>query len=249
MKAMSKLTIGLVAAAVLMVGCGETTDSPVASASAPVASAPVKKVTVAPTITEASLGLRKTDLYSEDSTIAAKTEYRTSQAMGSTKIKRAFQDAPPMIPHDTDGMLPIKIGDNACTGCHMPDIAVGMGATPIPVSHFTDFRPKHKVVNGTFKKVIDNYKNETSIVTKDSLQGARFNCSQCHAPQSQGNLAVENTFEATYTKENGADSSSWSGASMTDALDTLHDGDNFVTEKDVANKNSAAGASIWTHHK
>ena len=248
MKAMSKLTIGLVAAAVLMVGCGETTDSPVASASAPVASAPVKKVTVAPTITEASLGLRKTDLYTEDSTIADKTEYRSAQAMGSTRIKRAFQDAPPMIPHDTDGMLPIKIGDNQCTGCHMPEMASSMGATPIPVSHFTDFRPKHSVVNGTFKKAIDNYKNETAIVKKDKLQGARFNCSQCHAPQSQGNLAVENTFEANFTREDGASKSSWAGAAMTDQLNTLHGGDNFVTPEDVANKNSPAGVSPWTHH-
>ena len=44
MKAISKLTIGLVTAAVLMVGCGETTsNSP--------AAAPAKKATVAPTIT------------------------------------------------------------------------------------------------------------------------------------------------------------------------------------------------------
>jgi len=233
MKAMSKITIGLVAAAVLMVGCGENKSS---------TTAPAKKVTVAPVVTEASLGLRTTDLYSEDSTTANKTEYRTAGAGSSAKIKRAFQDAPPMIPHDTDGMLPIKIGDNQCTGCHMPEVASSMGATPIPVSHFTDFRPKHTVENGVFKKAIDNYKNEVSIVTYDTLQGARFNCSQCHAPQSQGNLAVENTFEATFTRENGATTSSWSGASMQEGLNTLNGGDNFVTEADIANTNSAAGS-------
>jgi cytochrome c-type protein NapB len=218
-----------------MVGCGETTKDSQATA-------PAKKVAIVPTITEASLGLRKTDLYTEDSTTASKTEYRTSQAMGSAKIKRAFQDAPPMIPHDTTGMLPIKIGDNRCVSCHMPDMASSMGATPIPVSHFTDFRPKHSVKNGTFKKAVDNYKNETSIVTNDKLQGARFNCSQCHAPQSQGNLAVENTFEATFTKEDGASKSSWAGAAMTDQLNTLHGGENFITDADIANVNSAAGS-------
>jgi cytochrome c-type protein NapB len=232
MKAMSKITIGLVAAAVLMVGCGEDKAS---------STTPAKQVTVAPIVTEASLGLRKTDLYTEDSTTANKTEYRTAGAGSSAKIKRAFQDAPPMIPHDTEGMLPIKIGDNQCTGCHMPEVASSMGATPIPVSHFTDFRPKHTVENGVFKKAVDNYKNEVAIVTHDTLQGARFNCSQCHAPQSQGNLAVENTFEAQFTRENGATTSSWSGASMQDGLDTLHGGDNFITEADIANANSAAG--------
>jgi len=243
MKAMSKITIGLVAAAVLMVGCGETAKE------SPVAAAPVKKVTVAPTITEASLGLRKTDLYSEDSTIAAKTEYRTSQAMGSTKIKRAFQDAPPMIPHDVEGMLPIKIGDNACIGCHMPEVAAGMGATPIPVSHFTNFRPNNKVVNGTFQKEVDNYKNEVSIKKVNHLYGGRYNCSQCHAPQSQGNLAVENTFEPAYTSPDGASKSSWNESKYTKSLKTVIGGPSVVTDADRANKNSAAGASIWTHHK
>jgi cytochrome c-type protein NapB len=241
MKAINKITIGLVAAAVLMVGCGETAKSSPAAA-------PAKKVTVAPTITEASLGLRKTDLYTEDSTSASKTEYRTAQAMGSTKIKRAFQDAPPMIPHDVKGMIPIKIGDNACVGCHMPDVAAGMGATPIPVSHFTNFRPDNEVVDGTFKKAVNNYKNEVSIKKINHLYGGRYNCTQCHAPQSEGNLAVENTFQAVYKSKDGAEKSRWSGEAFTDSLDTVGKNDSYITPADIANKNSAAGDSIWTHH-
>ena len=153
MKAISKITIGLVAAALLVVGCGG--DGAKSSSTA--------KVTKV--IAEESLGLRKTDLYSENSTTAAKTEYRTAAPGSSSKIKRAFQDAPPMIPHDTEGMLPIKVGNNQCTGCHMPDVAMYMDPkpTPIPESHFTDFRPKHKLENGVFKKVVDNYKNEVAI--------------------------------------------------------------------------------------
>jgi nitrate reductase (cytochrome), electron transfer subunit len=36
-----------------------------------------------------------------------------------------------MVPHDTEGMLPITISDNQCVMCHMPDAAkeMGMGAT------------------------------------------------------------------------------------------------------------------------
>ncbi|MCW8953332.1 MAG: nitrate reductase cytochrome c-type subunit [Sulfurimonas sp.] len=230
MKTMSKITIGLVAAALLMVGC--TGESAKTSPKAQVVTA----------VSEASLGLRKTDLYTEDSTTASKTEYRTSQPMGSAKIKRAFQDAPPMIPHDTTGMLPIKTEDNRCVSCHMPEMAGGMGATPIPVSHFTDFRPKHKVVNGTFQKAVDNYKNEVSIVQYDVLQGSRFNCTLCHAPQSQGNLAVENTFEPTFTTDDGATNSSWAGRRLTDSLDTVKGAPNYVTPEDVANANSAAGS-------
>ncbi len=229
MKTMSKMTIGIFATALLLVGCGGNTAT----------SANNK---VAPTITEESLGLRKTDLYSEASTSASKTEYRTGSAGSSAKIARAFQDAPPMIPHDTDGMLPIKIGDNQCTGCHMPEVASSMGATPIPVSHFTNFRPTHTIKNGTFKKSIDNMKNEMTIRETTHLQGARFNCSQCHAPQSQGNLAVENTFEAAYTSSDGAERSRWSGTALTDSLDTIKGDAGKVTAADIANANSAAGS-------
>jgi len=229
MKAISKISIGLIAAAMLIVGCSN--DG--------VKSASQKKVEAC--VTETSLGLRKTDLYTEDDALAEPTAYRKAQPGTSNKIKRAFQDAPPMIPHDTTGLLPIKVGNNQCTGCHMPEVASVMGATPIPVSHFTDFRPKHKVINGTFVKVADNYKNDVSIRKTDKLQGARFNCSQCHAPQSQGNLAVENTFQPQYTSPTGATKSTWQGGKLTDGLETLHGGDNFVTQEDIANKNSPAG--------
>lgn len=230
MKTMSKITIGL-AVALLMVGC--VSESAKAT--------PEKTVALAKPVSEEYLGLRKTDLYTEDSTTADKTEYRTAQATTSTKIKRAFQDAPPMIPHDTIGMLPIKTEDNRCISCHMPDIAGSMGATPIPVSHFTDFRPKGKIVNGQFQLPTDVLKNEVAIVQEDKLQHSRFNCSACHAPQSQGNLAVENTFEPVFTSKDGANRSSWAGNKITEALNTVGD-ESFVTQDDLANKNSPAGS-------
>lgn len=237
MKTMIKISVGLVAATLLMTGCVGDTNAKSSS-----------KTEVVQTISEESLGLRKTDLYSEDTTVSTKTEYRTAQATTSSRIQRAFQDAPPMVPHDTTGMLPIKIGDNQCTGCHMPEIATAMGATPIPVSHFTDFRPKHKIVDGVFVKVVDNLKNEVAIKENTQLQGARYNCSQCHAPQSQGNLLVENTFEPVYTSADGAEKSSWSGTKLTESLDTVIGGPSYVTEEDLDNSESKAGVLEGAAH-
>jgi len=231
MKMINKITLSLaVASTILFTGCNDT------GAAKPQA---VKQEVAKATISEASLGLRKTDLYSENTTVAAKTSYGKSQAMSGYKIKRAFQDAPPMIPHDVEGMLPIKIKDNQCLGCHMPEVASSMGATPIPVSHFTNFRPHHNFNGKMFTKSIDNMNNDISIKKTNKLQGARFNCSQCHAPQSEGNLAVENTFEPEYTSKNGASRSSWNGKMMTYGLDTLGK-DSHVEEKDLHMK-SAAG--------
>jgi nitrate reductase (cytochrome), electron transfer subunit len=233
MKLISKVTLGLATATLLFVGCGGDSSAKASGASS--------QATAKATITEESLGLRKTDIYSEAGTSAAKTEYRCEGAGSSRKIERAFQDAPPMIPHDVSGFLPIKIENNACVGCHAPDIAAAMGATPIPTSHFLDMRPKHKLVGEDFTKTVDNYKNETSVKKIDHLSSARFNCSQCHAPQSQGNLAVENTFQANFTRADGATKSSWDEVVM-DSLDTVQGGDNFITADDIANKNSAAGS-------
>jgi len=228
MKLLSKVTLGLVTAALLFTGCNEgSTAAPAGVAKAD--------------ITEASLGLRKTDLYSESGTSASKTEYRTADAGTSHKIVRAYQDAPPMIPHDVSGFLPITASNNACTGCHMPEVAPAMGATPIPPSHFLDMRPHHKFDGKIFSKTVDNYKNETAVRKLTHLSKARFNCSQCHAPQSQGNLAVENTFEANYIKSDGASRSHWNEV-IYDELDTVIGGDNFITADDIANKHSAAGS-------
>ena len=172
------------------------------------------------TVSEESLGLRKTTIYNEKNTTSDKVVYGKDAAGTSKKIERAFQDAPPMIPHDVEGMLPITIDNNQCTMCHEPAVAESMGATPIPKSHFMDFRPKHNYDGKIFTKSIDNMKNEVSVKPITQLAGARFNCSQCHAPQTTGKLAVKNNFEAAYTKKDGAFKSSWDEVILDD-LDTL----------------------------
>ena len=63
-------------------------------------------------------------------------------------------------------------------------------------------------------------KNEVSIKPIDTISSARFNCTACHAPQSTGELAVENTFKPTYTRKDGKEKSTWDQV-LTDDLDTL----------------------------
>ena len=209
MKVINKITLGLVAASLLLVGCGDNAT-------------PVKEEVVKPTISEDSLGLRKTTLYTE-SVKPHGTSYGKEYAGSGYKIKRAFQDAPPMIPHDTEGMLPIKINDNQCISCHDPVVAKDMGATPYPQSHMTDFRPQSSyAIKG------ENTSSETlahiSIKEEKKLVGARFNCTQCHAPQDTGALAVPNTFEADYTDKDGASKSRWNGDRMLEGLNTQESG-------------------------
>lgn len=157
-------------------------------------------------ISEESMGFRKTTIYTEIDTIADKTMYSTSPAGTSKKFDRAYQNAPPMIPHNVEGLLPITINNNQCMTCHEPQMAsmMGMGATAIPKSHYTDLRPKHTYDGENFIHATDHMKSELAIKPVEKLVGARFNCTLCHAPQSTGKLIIENTFEVNYSREDGA---------------------------------------------
>ncbi|MGM0519817.1 MAG: nitrate reductase cytochrome c-type subunit [Campylobacterota bacterium] len=177
---------------VFTVGCSATSET--------------NKTEVKKEISEELLGLRKTDLYSETSTIGDKTQYSDKPAGTSKSYQRAFENAPPMIPHSVDGMLPITTNNNQCKACHEPAVAQSMGATPIPKSHFTNFRPDTKL--GDDGKIIKDGKaiNNTSDVKVASknlqeLSGSRFSCSQCHTPQSEGNNVPKNNFQAEFRSE------------------------------------------------
>jgi cytochrome c-type protein NapB len=133
--------------------------------------------------TEEELGLRKETLYDEASTVPVKGEPMGKDAGENKMIERAFENSPPLIPHDLTGFLPIvrPDTDNMCMECHMPEEAVGTGATPIPKSHLVD------LVSG--KDLGGN------------IAGSRFNCMQCHVSQTTVSPAIENLFKGEFRDE------------------------------------------------
>ncbi len=161
-------------------------------------------------VTEEALGLRKTNLYAEESeTVGVKADYNRPAPGSSTKFERAFVNAPPMIPHSVEGLLPITQNNNQCLGCHMPETAKSVGATAIPESHFTNYRPTTVYKNG---KVVKEGKELAASNTSDvllakakksnKLYQGRFNCSQCHAPQAKIDTVVGNTFTPDFGEGN-----------------------------------------------
>lgn len=158
-------------------------------------------------VSEAALGLRKTDLYSEDTTTGTKADYTRPSPGQSTKFERAYQDAPPMIPHSVEGLLPITKMNNQCLGCHLPEVAESVGSTAIPATHFTNYRPSTTMKDGVVLKegqvLGRNMPNTSDVVIAETSKGdtlyqGRFNCTQCHAPQSKMKTSVANTFRPDF---------------------------------------------------
>ena len=146
--------------------------------------------------TEEELGLRNVTLFNED-TVEPSLGVFSAEAPGTGKtVDRAFDNSPPLIPHDTADMLPITSEDNACAGCHMPANAEETGATPVPPTHLTDAR--------------------TGKDLKGKLSGSQYICMLCHSPQAEISPLVKNSFKGGFRNKEGK--------SRSNLIDTFNEG-------------------------
>ncbi|SMC08611.1 nitrate reductase cytochrome c-type subunit [Nitratiruptor tergarcus] len=139
-----------------------------------------------------------------------KVEYSNAAPGTAKKFARSYENAPPMIPHSVDGLLPITIKNNACLGCHMPSVAKSMGATPIPPTHFKDFffATKKKLIKQKLYEDKQAYEKRLALMAKkEDIAPQRYNCSQCHAPQANAKPLVANTFKPDFRDPNAKHSS------------------------------------------
>ncbi len=136
---------------------------------------------------EDEFGIRKGSIYEEDKVEPEHGEYSKTEPGKSKRIKRAFENSPPLIPHDLTGMLPLAETNNACLNCHMPEPAESIGATPMPKSHFFD---------------MDTGKN-----LGGKLDGKRYFCLECHVPQVNLPEPIKNQFKADFRSKKSTTSS------------------------------------------
>jgi nitrate reductase (cytochrome), electron transfer subunit len=145
---------------------------------------------------EEELGIRKGSLYDEDTVKPERGEYSHTKPGESKKLGRAFENSPPLIPHDMTGMLPIAATNNMCVGCHMPEAAKGIGATPMPKSHLFDI--------------------DTGKDLRGKLDGKRYFCMECHVPQVNIPEPIKNTFKGDFRTKKSKTSS--------DLINSLNEG-------------------------
>ena len=121
----------------------------------------------------------------------------TKPAAGEAqRYDRSFENAPPLIPHDLEGLIPITADNNMCVSCHMPEVAKDVGATPIPKSHLYSIRNKKDL--------------------EGKLSDDRFNCTTCHVPQANVEAKFKNNFKPEYRDANST--------SRSNLLDVLNEG-------------------------
>lgn len=138
----------------------------------------------ASTIQTNDMGLSKTSVF--DTPDPKVYQYDKTPPGESKVLPRAYLNAPPQVSHDVADFLPITAQTNMCVACHNQPAMWGKklkknDPTPIPPSHYTDLR------------------NAPGKVT-ENLINARYNCNQCHVPQTNAPALVENTFGAKRTR-------------------------------------------------
>ena len=136
------------------------------------------------------------DVTDEDDIKLADINWTKPAAGESKRYDRSFENAPPLIPHDLEGLIPITADNNMCVSCHMPEVAKDVGATPIPKSHLYSIRNKKDL--------------------EGKLSDDRFNCTTCHVPQANVETKFKNNFKPEYRDANSSQHSN--------LLDVLNEG-------------------------
>ncbi len=167
---------------------------------------------------EEEIGLRKSNLYNEELTLKDSVEYSNKTPGESKRIKRSYENAPPLIPHSVEGLLPITGDNNMCLGCHEPAAAKAIDGVPVPKSHLASYRPTIGFQNGLLTKNGKKYENTADVKTvahsRDGVSADRFNCSQCHVPQTNNEPLVKNEFNPEFRTGNAN-----SNSNLADILD------------------------------
>jgi cytochrome c-type protein NapB len=124
-------------------------------------------------VPDASLGLAKGSVFDVPTPPAVKA---ADSAPGQTPVvPRPYATAPPQIPHAVGDFLPITQKQNLCLECHAIKDKKQGEPTPIPASHYTDYRNAPDQVGS-------------------QVVGARYVCVSCHAGKTDAPPLVGNSF-------------------------------------------------------
>jgi cytochrome c-type protein NapB len=124
-------------------------------------------------IPDTSLGLVKASVFDTPTPPPVKPD---ESAPGERPaLPRPYATSPPRIPHATADFLPITRKQNMCLDCHAVKEKKPGEPTPIPPTHYTDYRAAPDRVGS-------------------EVVGARYVCVSCHVGRTDAPELVGNTF-------------------------------------------------------
>ncbi|ANE36171.1 periplasmic nitrate reductase NapAB, small subunit, periplasmic diheme cytochrome c550 protein [Campylobacter iguaniorum] len=138
-------------------------------------------------VADTEIGLRTVDIVDENSVKNPEIKWLGDAPGTNKRFDRSFENAPPLIPHSLEGLIPITAESNMCVTCHMPEVAKDAGTLPVPKSHLTDLR--------------------TGKDLGGQLSESRFNCTQCHVAQADVKPLKKNNFKADFRYKDSNESS------------------------------------------
>lgn len=124
-------------------------------------------------IRDRDLGLSKTSVFEAPAPDAV--EENQTDPGELPLIPPAYAGTPPRVPHNVVDLLPIRRDENWCLDCHLVDTKEEGEPTPIPASHFVDFRTGSKE-------------------PREEIVGARYVCVTCHVAPTGAEPLIENLF-------------------------------------------------------
>ena len=127
-------------------------------------------------VDELNMGLSKTSVFATPT--PEPYSYSDAKPGYNDPLPRAWEGAPPQIPHRVDEFLPIVAEDNQCLDCH-------------DVPRYID-QPKN--TDRSVKSKSPMSRNHYATAELDEVDGSRFICTQCHVPQSDAAPLVESTY-------------------------------------------------------
>ena len=127
-------------------------------------------------IDELNMGLSKTSVF--DTPTPNVYTYSDAKPGYNDRLAKSWDELPPQIPHKVEEFLPVVMDDNQCLECH--DVPKYIG------------RPYN--MDRTRKSKSPMSKDHYASEDLDEISGARFNCMQCHVPQSNAAPLVDNTY-------------------------------------------------------
>ena len=127
-------------------------------------------------IDELNMGLSKTSVF--DTPTPNVYTYSNAKPGYNDRLAKAWDELPPQIPHRVDEYLPVLLEDNQCLDCHDKPKYIG--------------RPWN--TDRTVKSHSPMSRNHYATEELEDVSGARYNCMQCHVPQSNAAPLVDNTY-------------------------------------------------------